>query len=396
VYQGQITLENWATQISPGVYENLTHDVSEVDQELEFLVQNSQPSAFVTAPVLSSSGVLSFETKPDFAGLVTLSVLLRDNGGRLHGGIDSSDEVSFVFEVMAREEVYNANWPADGKVLQAIESSGSNFYPSFIHMPDLEIGAQARNLTYRVNVAAFSEYFSIQPSVTVHGTMWFSLLPHVFGNVSGTNELIEYGPAGSTSHGIFPFRIEVLPVNNAPYFVIAPDATWSSGKFAQNTLFVDEDSCPGQGDPCTFPNFIEHMGPGPENNFVSSLGRADSWAELDQELTFEVTVQGTEDSVVFDAEINQEGTLSFFLKDHRNGQVRVVIILRDSGGTDRAGVEHSTQTFTISVAPVNDAPYFSIACPASSGTDESGSGSGSEGTGSMSGSGIGVSSAPRV
>ena len=65
------------------------------------------------------------------------------------------------------------------------------------------------------------------------------------------------------------------------------------------------------------------------------------------------------------------------MKDDRNGQVRIVILLRDSGGTDRAGVDHSTQTFTIFVAPVNDAPYFSIACPASLGTDVFGSGDGS-------------------
>ena len=57
--------------------------------------------------------------------------------------------------------------------------------------------------------------------------------------------------------------------------------------------------------------------------------------------------------------IAPNGTLSYTLAPNFNGSASVTVRIKDDGGTDNGGVDTSqSQTFTISVTPVNDAPSF--------------------------------------
>ena len=57
--------------------------------------------------------------------------------------------------------------------------------------------------------------------------------------------------------------------------------------------------------------------------------------------------------------IAPNGTLSYTLAPNFNGSATVTVRIKDDGGTDNGGVDTSqSQTFTISVTPVNDAPSF--------------------------------------
>src|SRR5262249_25969353 len=57
--------------------------------------------------------------------------------------------------------------------------------------------------------------------------------------------------------------------------------------------------------------------------------------------------------------ISPNGTLTFTAAPNANGAALVTVQLRDDGGTAGGGVDTSApQTFTITVAPVNDAPAF--------------------------------------
>jgi len=187
------SFDAWATMISPGVEEDdaSTFVVTENDQKLEFVVDSGQPSAFESRPVLSLNGSLYFKTHPDFSGLVTVSMFLRDNGGLLHGGIDTSPSISFEIHVRARDMPYEASWPQHGKLLQVLEDSGAHFYPSFIHTPQFEVGVSGRNMTYKLtSQVEYSSYFSIQPTVSSSGTLSFSLNQAIFGNISFFVEII--------------------------------------------------------------------------------------------------------------------------------------------------------------------------------------------------------------
>ena len=58
--------------------------------------------------------------------------------------------------------------------------------------------------------------------------------------------------------------------------------------------------------------------------------------------------------------ISSGGTLTYTPgREHANGSATVIVQIHDDGGTANGGIDTSTtQTFTINVAPVNDAPSF--------------------------------------
>src|SRR5439155_1228411 len=81
--------------------------------------------------------------------------------------------------------------------------------------------------------------------------------------------------------------------------------------------------------------------------------------ESNQTLTFLVT-NNTNPSLFSTApSISSSGALSFTPAANANGSATITIVLKDSGGTANGGVDTSpSQTFTIAVNAVNDAPSF--------------------------------------
>src|SRR5207253_7151336 len=87
-----------------------------------------------------------------------------------------------------------------------------------------------------------------------------------------------------------------------------------------------------------------------------SAGAAD---ESGQTLTFQVT--GNTNTALFSTgpAIAANGTLTYTPAANANGSATITISLKDNGGTANGGVDTSTsQTFTITVNAVNDAPSF--------------------------------------
>ncbi len=80
--------------------------------------------------------------------------------------------------------------------------------------------------------------------------------------------------------------------------------------------------------------------------------------EGSQELTFNV---GNDNRALFSAQpaISADGTLTYTPAANANGSATVTVSLSDDGGTDNGGKDTSgTQTFTIAINAVNDAPSF--------------------------------------
>ncbi|MDB6028333.1 MAG: hypothetical protein JWM68_4556, partial [Verrucomicrobiales bacterium] len=89
---GLQTVPAFATEISPGAF-------NEANQQLSFVVSNSNPGLFLTQPALSREGTLTFTPTPNAFGTSIVSVVLLDNGGSLNGGKDSSLPKSFTLVV---------------------------------------------------------------------------------------------------------------------------------------------------------------------------------------------------------------------------------------------------------------------------------------------------------
>jgi VCBS repeat-containing protein len=85
-------VSGWATAISAGA-------LDEVGQTLVFLVSNDNNGLFSEQPAVAPNGTLTYRTALNANGSATLTVQLRDNGGTLAGGLDTSAPQSFTITV---------------------------------------------------------------------------------------------------------------------------------------------------------------------------------------------------------------------------------------------------------------------------------------------------------
>jgi len=92
---GPQTVNNWATNISPG-------PADESGQTVTFSVTaNSNPSLFTVVPAISSTGTLTYQPATNAGGTATITINLKDNGGTANGGQDTSSSQSFSITVTA-------------------------------------------------------------------------------------------------------------------------------------------------------------------------------------------------------------------------------------------------------------------------------------------------------
>ena len=124
------------------------------------------------------------------------------------------------------------------------------------------------------------------------------------------------------------FELTVLPVNHAPSFSRGPDVTILEDAGRQS-----------------FPNWATDITAGPSS-------------EAGQVVLFRVA--NDNDSLFsIPPSITPEGLLSFTPTPNASGKATVQVALQDDGGTANGGADTSvTQSFTISVLPVNDAPVL--------------------------------------
>ncbi len=93
---GPQTRTNFANGFAPG---GGSDEASQVVSD--YLVTIDTPSIFAVLPSIDTFGTLTFTPVTDRSGIATISVRVRDNGGTLNGGIDTSIAKSFTINVSA-------------------------------------------------------------------------------------------------------------------------------------------------------------------------------------------------------------------------------------------------------------------------------------------------------
>jgi len=86
-----VSVPNWATNISAG-------PPDEAGQALTFTVTNDNNAAFAQQPAIDAAGTLTFQTLTQ-ATTVTVTVVLKDNGGTANGGDDTSASQQFTITI---------------------------------------------------------------------------------------------------------------------------------------------------------------------------------------------------------------------------------------------------------------------------------------------------------
>lgn len=91
---GPCTIEQWASEMDAG-------GPDEAGQNLTWQVETDRPDLFLVQPALDGAGTLIFAPSSNSIGEAEVHVRLMDDGGRLNGGMDCSDDHSFriLFEI---------------------------------------------------------------------------------------------------------------------------------------------------------------------------------------------------------------------------------------------------------------------------------------------------------
>jgi hypothetical protein len=173
--------------------------------------------------------------------------------------------------------------------------------------------------------------FSVQPAVEGGGALSYTPAP----NANGVAHVhVTAQDDGGTAHNgvdasaAQSFTITVSPVNDAPSFVAGADQTVLEDAGAQSIS-----------------GWATQVRPGPPN-------------ESGQKTTFHV--ESDHQSLFSDEPaVSPDGTLTFTPAPDTNGTAQVTVRASDDGGTANGGVDaSSSQSFTITISPVNDAPSF--------------------------------------
>jgi VCBS repeat-containing protein len=112
---GAQTVTHFATSISAGA-------ADESSQTLAFTVTNPNNAAFSAQPAIDSTGNLTYTFAPNFNGSVTVSATLKDNGGTVNSGHDTSELQTFT---LTSTPVVDANLVITGATT-TLEDTQSN------------------------------------------------------------------------------------------------------------------------------------------------------------------------------------------------------------------------------------------------------------------------------
>jgi hypothetical protein len=134
---GAQSIPNWATNISPG-------SESESGQTVQFITTTTTPELFSAAPKISPTGTLTFTPAANAFGTAVVTVVLKDNGGTVGGGIDSSDPYLLTITVNSVNDIPEVVTPIGDRTYG--ESSG----PDSISLAGRFVDVEDTALTYSV------------------------------------------------------------------------------------------------------------------------------------------------------------------------------------------------------------------------------------------------------
>ena len=279
-------------------------------------------------PAISTAGTLTFTPALNAYGSATVTVIAQANGGTANGGVDTSALQTFTITVTPVNDAPAIAFATNSVVVLEDSAVASvSGFATFGVGPAKESAQTLSGLTVSNDNPSL---FSVAPALT-GGTLTFT--PAANANGSATVTVIVQDDGGTDNGGVDratnTFTISFVPVNDAP-----------SITFASGTVSVLQDS--GAASVSSFATF--------------SVGPAN---ESSQSIT-NVSVSNDNSALFSVAPALTGGTLTFTLAAGTGGSATVTVIAQDNGGTDNGGVDRTTNTFTIAVSVVNQAPTFTL------------------------------------
>lgn len=308
-------------------------------QGLEFVLVNSNPALFSTAPAIDAgTGNLTFTPAADANGSAQITVVLRDDGGTDLGGQDSSSP--HLLNISVRP-VNDAPGFAASNPPPVLQDSGAAEVAGWaVFDPGAANESTQQALEYQVSDIDNPALFSVPPTVeAATGTLRYTPATGARGSSGFTVRVRDDGgtaDGGEDLSGPQTFTISVEAINNPPSFE------------------------PGQN-----VTVLEDAGAQAVSGWATAIDDGDGGT---QALAF--VIQGNSNPALFavaPAVDAATGTLSFTPAPDANGSAQITLALRDDGGTADGGSDTSeAAVFPINITPVNDAPDFTIPAAAPS------------------------------
>jgi hypothetical protein len=338
---GPQSIINFVSSRSPGP----VSATDEAGQVLTLHISVSGSLQFAVDPAIDSSGTLTYTPAANSNGTATVSVYLTDNGGTANGGSDTSLTRTYTITVTPVNDPPSFTITGDPPTI--LEDAGPQIVPGFAG--NFTLGApneSGQTLTTHLTLLSGNLAFSAAPAFDSMGNLLYTVATDSNGTATFSAFVTDNGGTangGSDTSAPAMFTITVTAVNDAPSFTLT-------------------------GDPATV---LEDAGPQTVNGIVTNMkpGPATATDETGQALTLHVAVVSTTGGLTFTSApaIDSSGNLTYQAAPNSNGTATVNVFLTDNGGTAGGGNDTSgTQTFTITVTTVNDAPSFTI--PASAPT----------------------------
>lgn len=301
----------------------------EAGQTLTFNVTgNDNPGLFAAAPAIDATGELTYTIAADANGTATITVNVSDDGGTANGGADTSPDQTFDIVAAPVNDEPSFTAGADPTV---DEDSGATTLPGWASALSAGPADEAgQTLSFTVTVDTNPGLFAVAPAVDGAGQLSFSVAPDRSGSASLSVFVSDDGGTANGGDDTSPvqnFTINVSDVNDPPSFAAGADVT-----------ALEDDT------PQTVAAWATAISAGP------------SPEEDGQLLAFNIT--GNDNPGLFavaPAVDAVSGDLTFTPQPDTYGIATITLNLSDdAGGTDTS----PDQSFTITLADVNDAPSF--------------------------------------
>ncbi len=303
-------------------------------QTLTFTLNADNQSLFSIQPTMTTDGVLRFTTAQDQHGVTEVSVVLDDE----------TNEVTKSFTITVNS-VNDAPTFTYGDPLVVWEDCGMQTVTGW--GSDLYTGADnesSQSLSFALT-ALRSTLFTTggQPAMDPSGTLTFTPDTDANGESGVTLYLIDNG--GTEYEGVDRTYYEVnsitvLPVNDQPSFTDLGDITVQEDAQAYDEAWVQNGS----------------ISVGPANEAAQTYTFYMVEDEAQRETYGNTNLFSVEPAIDPDT-----GDISFTAAENANGSASYTVYMKDSGGTDREGIDTSIgHPLTITVQAVNDDPTYTL------------------------------------
>jgi PAP2 superfamily/Bacterial Ig-like domain len=312
----------WATSISAGA-------PNESRQKLSFVVSTDNRSLFALQPAILANGTLSYKPARGATGTAIVTVRLKDNGGKSHGGQNTSPPQTFTINIGVRSNVAPSFTKGPDQV--GLEDSGPASIPGWASAISPGPAHESNQMVSFLVSNDNTSLFITQPAIAANGTLTYTLTPNAYGSATVAVALKDDGGianGGIDTSALQTFTITALPVNDAPSFLKGAHQQVQSSDVAVSV-----------------PGWATGVTAGASN-------------ELEQDLQFLVQ-PGDTSLFTVQPTIAADGTLSFTTAVGPGGTTNISVQLMDSGGVANGGTDTSgLQQFSISISPAAPGPFI--------------------------------------